>query len=199
MFAGHDTTTTTLSFLFYELARNPDIQQRVCDEIREVFSTEGTLHIEGTKDLNRLRYLDLVIKEILRMYPSVVFIARKVTSDFDFDGYFLKKGETLAINIIAMHYDEKYFPEPEKFWPERFADQEVGPTKIHPFAYIPFSAGYRNCIGQKFALNEIKMTAINILFHFHLRLKDENYKLVLAPEGVLRTAEPIELIFEERH
>ena len=118
-------------------------------------------------DLSKLKYLECVIKEVLRIYPAVPFIFREFTEDviiglfdtlhliefffififiFFQDNYEIPKRSTAMIFIYQIHRDERYFPEPEKFVPERFLPDNS--DKRHPYAYIPFSAGKRNCIGS---------------------------------------------------
>ena len=130
----------------------------------------------------------MVIKESQRLYATVPIIGREPVEDLDVgDGRIIKKGTDIAICIYAMHRDEDLFPEPLKFDPERFSDENQ--AKRRPYDFIPFSAGPRNCIGQKFALLEIKSTIVKLLGHFKVLPGETELKynadLTLRPENGL--------------
>ena len=97
------------------------------------------------EDAAQMKYLECCIKEALRLYPSVPFISRQMCEDSELDGYKIPSGVSVAVQIYALHRNEEYFPEPEVFKPERFQTEES--LGRHPFAFVPFSAGPRNCIG----------------------------------------------------
>lgn len=127
------------------LANNPDCQEQIYDEINSVFSDPNE---EPTiQKLNELRFLDRCIKESLRLYPSVAFISRSSEEDFvSSQNVTIPKGSVICIHIYDLHRNPDIYPEPEKFIPDRFLPENV--QNRHPFAYIPFSAGPRNCIGK---------------------------------------------------
>jgi len=185
MFAGHDTTTATLNFLFYSLARYPHIQQKVFEEIKSVLG-ENRDEPVTLKKLNELKYLDLVIKEVLRLHSPVPFITRSVSEDLELNGKFYPAGSRISILIQIMHKNPKYFKDPEEFIPERH-DVVKSSDGLSNFAYVPFAGGYRNCLGQKFALYEIKTVTTKFLSHYRLELK-ENFVPVPSPEIVLKPA-----------
>ncbi|EDW60801.1 probable cytochrome P450 4d14 [Drosophila virilis] len=165
MFEGHDTTTSAISYTLYLLARHPELQTRAFREIVDVIGADKSKPIT-MRDLGELKYLECVIKESLRLYPPVPMIGRQLTEDVTLDG---KRFPALT-NIIMLTYhaqrDPEYFPDPEKFNPERFSSESS--SNIDVFAYAPFSAGPRNCIGQKFAMLEMKSTVSKMLRHFEL-------------------------------
>ena len=118
-------------------------QERVYKEIQDSFrDSDRPCTLE---DLPKLKYLDCCIKETLRRHPPVPFIRRRVNEETVFSGYKIPVGASVGIQLYAIHHNEEYFPNPEAYQPERFEiDQTVG---RHPFAFVPFSAGPRNCIG----------------------------------------------------
>ncbi|XP_055638015.1 cytochrome P450 4d1-like [Toxorhynchites rutilus septentrionalis] len=187
MFEGHDTTTSAISFLFGVLAKHPDIQQKVYEEVLDVVGSDLDKPLTLSM-LNELNYLDLVIKETLRMYPSVPIIGRKMLEDHEINGRTFPAGANIIIMPFSMGRDPEYFPEPEKFLPERFA-VETSAEKANPYRYVPFSAGPRNCIGQKFAIAEIKSLAAKTVRQFELlpaeQTKPERFiaELILRPEN----------------
>ncbi|XP_030378385.1 probable cytochrome P450 4d14 [Scaptodrosophila lebanonensis] len=165
MFEGHDTTTSGISFTLYLIARHPQVQAQLFQEIREVIGDDKSRPV-GMRELNELKYLECVIKESLRLYPPVPMIGRRVTQDVTLDGKLIPANTNIILLTYHALRDPDYFPEPEKFIPERFSAERKG--EINPFAYTPFSAGPRNCIGQKFAMLEMKSTVSKILRHFEL-------------------------------
>uniref|UniRef100_A0A182VX82 Cytochrome P450 n=1 Tax=Anopheles minimus TaxID=112268 RepID=A0A182VX82_9DIPT len=192
MFAGHDTTSSAITFILYSCAKHPDVQQRVYEEIIAEIPPNEPINQQR---INNLKYLELVIKESLRMFPPVPYYSRHIDHDTTLGGYRLRKGSTITFGAYMMHHNAEYFPEPEQFRPERFED---GETKRNPFAYIPFSAGSRNCIGQKFALNELKTVLVKILRQCKVVLPDPNFVPKMKMELVLKPVNGMHLQFLDR-
>ncbi|EDV97037.1 cytochrome P450 4d8 [Drosophila grimshawi] len=148
MFEGHDTTTSAISFCLWCISRHPDVQDKMQAEILQVLGTDRSRTIT-TRDLSELKYTECVMKESLRQFPPVPLLGRKLHSDFKYthskvgDGI-IPAGAEILVAIIGMQNDAMYFPEPEPFKPERHANGE----RSSNFAYVPFIAGPRNCIGQ---------------------------------------------------
>ncbi|XP_043918443.1 cytochrome P450 4V2 [Protopterus annectens] len=143
MFEGHDTTAAAINWSLHLLASHPEIQQKVHSELDEVF---GELDRPPTmEDLKNLQFLDCVIKESLRLFPSVPMFARTLRDGCNIRGYNIPKGVNAVIIPYALHRDPEHFPDPEEFKPERFLSENS--SGRHPYAFIPFSAGLRNCIG----------------------------------------------------
>lgn len=134
MFAGHDTVTSGLSFCLYNIAKYPDVQQKIFNEI-QALDSEVCL-----STLNNMNYLELVIKESLRLFPPVPHFARKLTEEATLGGYTFPKYSNLTLAPYLMGRDAKRFPNPLEFIPERFA-AETTYDKFNPFSFIPFSAG----------------------------------------------------------
>lgn len=135
MFEGHDTTSSALAFAISLLSKHADVQQRVYEEAVE---------LEG-REKESMPYLEAVIKETLRLYPSVPFFSRGVLEDLQVGDVTVPKGASVSCLVYMLHRDPESFPDPERFDPDRFYLNE---NKLHPFAFAGFSAGPRNCIGQ---------------------------------------------------
>ncbi|PNF27071.1 Cytochrome P450 4C1, partial [Cryptotermes secundus] len=162
MFEGHDTTSAAMCWAIYLLGLHPDVQEKAYEEQESIF--QGSDRSPNMKDLTEMKYLERVIKESLRLYPSVPSVARKLNKDVKIAGYDIPSGCTILTQIYFLHRNPDQFPNPEKFDPDNFLPERV--AKRHPYAYIPFSAGPRNCIGQKFALLEEKTVLSYILRHY---------------------------------
>lgn len=134
---GFDTTTTAMAFTLVLIANHCDVQKRLFEEISESVRN-------GQQNYHNLKYLDAVIKESLRLYPPLTLIGRLLGEDTILNGFELPAKTAVYIWIYFLHRDPKYFPDAEKFLPNRFLENEIK----HPFAYAPFSAGQRNCIGK---------------------------------------------------
>lgn len=183
MFEGHDTTAMGIVWTLYFLGLYDDIQERVFQELQEVFGNDMERMIT-TEDLKLLEYLGYVIKESIRLFPSVPFIVRKNSSDIKIDDYILPANSSIIIPICSLHRNPSVFENPVVFDPDRFLPENC--QKRHPFAYIPFSAGPRNCIGQKFAMMEMKTVIANIIRHFKIRSLDPRDKIYETADIILR-------------
>lgn len=182
MFEGHDTTAAALNWTLHLIGSDRDVQNKVQAELKEVFGSSDRQ--VGVEDLKRLRYLECVIKESLRIFPSVPLFARSICEDCHIRGFKVPQGVNAVIIPYALHRDPRFFPEPEEFRPDRFLpENSVG---RHPYAYIPFSAGPRNCIGQRFALMEEKVVLATVLRHFDVQACQSRDDLQPLGELVLR-------------
>ncbi|KAJ8675053.1 hypothetical protein QAD02_010839 [Eretmocerus hayati] len=191
VFEGHDTTAMAMLFTIMLLAENQDAQNRARNEV------EGILDQVGGKpemnDLQHFVYLERCIKESLRMFPSVPMIGRKMVEDLRFKNFMAPKGSHLVMHINHVHRDPEFWPEPEKFDPDRFLPERS--QGRHPFAYLPFSAGFRNCIGQKFAMMELKSSIAQILYNFELHPVDFTHDVVIKSDVVLRPSHSVRTRF----
>ncbi|XP_053982182.1 cytochrome P450 4C1-like [Hylaeus volcanicus] len=164
MFTGHDTTATALTYITMLLAEHKEVQDRARAEINKVLN-----EIDGKvtmSTLQNLPYLDRCIKESLRLYPSAPSISRHLETDVQLKNYTLPAGAVVIVHIIDVHRDPNFWPNPEVFDPDRFLPENV--EGRHPYAYVPFSAGPRNCIGQRFAMLKVKATLLFLLHNFYL-------------------------------
>jgi cytochrome P450 len=146
--AGHETTANALGWTFYLLSRNPDVYARLRDEVDDALRGRTPT----MEDLPCMPYAMQVFKESMRLYPPGYIIGRESVSEVRVGPYRLPPKTTLFINIYGMHRNPKYFPDPERFDPNRFTPQRE--KQIARCSYIPFSSGPRNCIGNQFALIE---------------------------------------------
>lgn len=148
--AGFNTTTHLLQTLTYELAKNQDVQQELYEEIQEVLASLGDEHVTY-EALHKMKYLDCVISEGLRAYPPAVQIDRCCSKAIDLDlgngkTLHIAKGQALAVPIYSIQHDPDYFPNPDKFDPTRFNDENK--SSIVSGSYLPFGMGGRVCIGR---------------------------------------------------
>ncbi|KRT82401.1 cytochrome P450 [Oryctes borbonicus] len=184
LFGGHDTISSTISFGLFELTRNPDVQERLFEEIESVVGIDKDEPIT-LGHLNEMGYMDRVVKEVFRLYPAAPLIERELQEEVIVDGLKYPKGTTISFHLYIQHRRSELFPEPEKFDPDRFLPEYV--ASRHKFAYIPFSAGPRNCIGQKYATINTKITIANVLRHFVLQPVEPAHKPILANDAVLKS------------
>ncbi|XP_025721740.2 cytochrome P450 4F6-like [Callorhinus ursinus] len=187
MFEGHDTTASGLSWVLYNLAKHPEYQERCRQEVQELLRDREPQEIEWD-DLAQLPFLTMCIKESLRLHPPVTVIARRCTHDVGLpDGRIIPKGSICVISIFGIHHNPSIWPDPEVYNPFRF-DPEI-PQKRSPLAFIPFSAGPRNCIGQTFAMTEMKVVLALTLLRFRFLPDEEEPRrkpeLILRAEGGL--------------
>uniref|UniRef100_G3U841 Cytochrome P450 family 4 subfamily F member 8 n=1 Tax=Loxodonta africana TaxID=9785 RepID=G3U841_LOXAF len=192
MFEGHDTTASGISWVLYNLAKHPEYQERCRQEVRELLRDRQPEEIEWD-DLTQLPFLTMCIKESLRMYPSVTAIARCCTQDIVFpDGRIIPKGIICLISIFGTHHNPSVWPNPEVYDPFRF-DLDNS-EKRSPLAFIPFSAGPRNCIGQTFAMTEMKVVLALTLLRFRVLPDDAEPRR--KPELILRAEDGLWLRVE---
>ncbi|PSN44006.1 hypothetical protein C0J52_17230 [Blattella germanica] len=171
MFEGHDTTSVAMCWTLFLLGLHPQIQEEVQEELDNIF--QGSNRSPTLQDLNEMKCLERVIKETLRLYPSVPGFGRILSEDTQLGTYTIPAGTTVNLHVHYLHRNPEYFPDPEKFDPDRFLPERV--VNRHPYAYIPFSAGPRNCIGQKFAILEEKAVLSHVLRTYKVRSLEKFY------------------------
>uniref|UniRef100_A0A2K6FLW4 Cytochrome P450 family 4 subfamily F member 153 n=1 Tax=Propithecus coquereli TaxID=379532 RepID=A0A2K6FLW4_PROCO len=182
MFEGHDTTASGLSWILYHLARHPEYQERCRQEVRELLGDREPDEIEWD-DLAQLPFLTMCIKESLRLHPPAPMISRRCTQDIVLpDGRVIPKGVICLISIFGTHHNPAVWPDPEVYDPSRFNPENV--KERSPLAFVPFSAGPRNCIGQTFAMTEMKVVLALTLLRFRLLPDDTEPRR--KPEIILR-------------
>ncbi|XP_061395240.1 probable cytochrome P450 6a14 [Musca vetustissima] len=162
--AGFETSSTTMSFALYELARNPEVQEELRREITESLKkTQGELTYES---LHEMQYLEQVVAETLRIYPVLPNLIRLTKNDYQVPNtqHILEKGIMTVIPVHAIHHDPEYYPDPEEFRPTRFTPDEC--LKRHPSTYLPFGDGPRNCIGLRFGKMQTKVGLVSLLRNY---------------------------------
>ncbi|XP_077989660.1 cytochrome P450 4F4-like [Glandiceps talaboti] len=195
MFEGHDTTASGISWCLYNLARHPEYQQKCRQEIDELMDSKENKILEWD-DLSKMPYTTMCIKESLRLHPPVPYIARRLTKPLVLpDGKVVEEGHIVAINIFACHHNANVWSNPEVYDPERFSPENSRDRSSH--AFIPFSAGPRNCIGQNFAMNELKVSVAMVIHRFFLSV-DETKPIERVNQLVLKAVDGIYLYIKPR-
>ncbi|XP_017469278.1 PREDICTED: probable cytochrome P450 6t1 [Rhagoletis zephyria] len=192
LLAGFDTSSSTITFALYELAKQPEIQRRLRAELLEALTKgNGSVNYDT---INALPYLRMIVDEVLRLYPPTSFLDRRCTAELGYEidhqsGYCIPQGTPVYISVLGLHRDERYWPNPLEFDPERFSAEN---RKLHtPMSYLPFGAGPRSCIGTLLGMLEVKTGLVHILKNFRVEtcsltapeMKFEAKAFVLAPDG----------------
>uniref|UniRef100_T1J9Q6 Cytochrome P450 n=1 Tax=Strigamia maritima TaxID=126957 RepID=T1J9Q6_STRMM len=194
--AGHETTSTTLNFLAYELAQYQDIQEKLIKEVDEVMThTKGKLSYEGVASM---QYLDMVTSETLRKYPPAIRLERVCEDDeYKLNGITIRKGMPIIIPAYAMHHNPEFYPNPNIFDPERFSPEMK--AQRNPFTYLPFGAGPRNCIAKRFALLETKLVIVHMLYNYRFHTCPETeYPLKMNKGTGLLQPISVKLVLQKR-
>jgi cytochrome P450 len=164
--AGHETTANALSWTFYLLSQNPEKLKILKEEVSDILKGG----VPDFKTLKSLTYTQMVIEESMRLYPPAWSIGRKVIRETNMHGYRLKKNATLILDVYSLHRHPEYWENPEAFEPERFST--ANKKNRHKNAYIPFGSGQRMCIGNNFAMMEMKIVLSMFVQAFDLQMSD---------------------------
>jgi len=160
--AGHETTSATIQYCLYHLAKNPEYQENLRALINNEFPDPNNLDYEKLKEFKTLEYL---VNETLRIFPPVAYITRRSTEDLEIEGWFIPKKWNLVFNIWDMHRDVQVWgDDAREFKPDRFLNL----TKIQKKSFLPFGGGARICIGMQFSLLEQKIFYIKLLKKFKI-------------------------------
>jgi cytochrome P450 len=193
LFAGHDTTTSTIAFMFYELARHPDVIASLRDEQEEVLGSErpdAAMLMSG-----KLALLEMVLDETLRMYPPAWVGARRAVDTYEFAGHDVPAGAYVSYSSWASHHLPEVFESPFEFRPERFTAERK--AALAKGAYVPFGGGSRICIGMRFGQLEIKAIATELLRRFDFSL-EAGYKLRTRQMPTIGPRDGVPLITHRR-
>eukprot|EP00117_Sycon_ciliatum_P048497 scpid67987/ scgid2886/ Leukotriene-B(4) omega-hydroxylase 1; CYPIVF2; Cytochrome P450 4F2; Cytochrome P450-LTB-omega; Leukotriene-B(4) 20-monooxygenase 1 len=196
LFRGHDTTASALQWTIYYLSLHEDIQEKCRQEVQSVLQKSGhSTETMNHADLTEMIYLTQVLKEALRLSAPVPFISRQLTQDTKVDGYTLPEGLQVQVPILDVHRNPQQWSDADTFDPDRFCPEEI--SKRHPFAYVPFSAGPRNCIGQTMAMDEMKTTLACTVNRFRIRPDPAARTPIWRPQLVSRAHFGIKVHLEE--
>ena len=191
MMAAHDTTTSTLASMTYTLARYPEWQQRLFQEVQAI----GSEHL-GYEDLDRLEQTEWVMKEALRMYPPLSTLPKYSLKPFEFEGKRVPAGAMVATYPIHTHYMDAYWSEPLRFEPLRFSDARAE-HKRHPYCWVPFSGGAHMCIGLHFAIMQVKLVMYEMLRRYRWSVAP-GYEMPVQQSPISKPRDDLPVYFEER-
>ncbi|XP_035700981.1 probable cytochrome P450 4ac1 [Folsomia candida] len=167
--AAVDSTDFVLCEAFIFLAQNPDIQKKAYEEARRVIGDNYDV-VMRSEDVSRLTYIAMVLKETMRIIPPVPALVRKVMEEMDVgNGLVIPKNTNVFIPLLTVHHDPKVYPKPGEFIPERFLPENV--LNRHRYSYLPFSAGERICIGEKYVMPQMKFVVAKILYKYEILTK----------------------------
>uniref|UniRef100_A0A8C4H614 unspecific monooxygenase n=1 Tax=Dicentrarchus labrax TaxID=13489 RepID=A0A8C4H614_DICLA len=194
IFAGYETSSSSLTFLAYNLATNPAVMKRLQQEIDSTFPNKAPIEYQA---LMQMEYLDSVINESLRLYPIAPRLERVAKATVELNGIVIPKDMVVMIPTWPLHRDPDLWPEPEEFKPERFSKENK--ETIDPYTYMPFGAGPRNCIGMRFALVMMKLAIVEVLQRYSFSVcKETEVPFEMDIQGLLMPKRPIKLKLEPR-
>ena len=173
MLAGHETTANTLNWTWMLLAQHPEVEAKLHAELDAVLGGRPP----SLEDLPNLAYTEMVVKEAMRLYPAAWAISREAIEDVPLRNGTLPRGSVVGVMIYFTHRDPRWWPDPERFDPERFRAENA--AAIPRYAYLPFGGGPRVCIGNGFAMMEARLLLATIA---------SRYRLELAPGHVVKPA-----------
>lgn len=180
---GYETSATVMSFTLYCIAKYTDVQSKLRKHIETVLAQhDGRFCYDAVQEMN---YLEMVILETLRQYPPLLSLAKKCTKSYPISANFTIESETsIVIPVYALHNDERYFPNAEKFDPERFSDDNK--QNVQKGSFLPFGEGPRICLGQRFGLLQVKVAIVSIVSEFRLSVnKKTNEPIQFDPKSFL--------------
>jgi cytochrome P450 len=185
LFAGHETTVITMSWLFYHLGKNPDVQKKIAEEC-----ARNNYQFENSLAMTRYPYLQATLNEIMRLYPPGWIISREAIEDATIGTFKIKKGQNIAISPLLTQRDPRWWKDPDEFIPERFLQGNPLYNEAPKNAFLPFSLGKRNCIGARFALIEMTLFCLNFFKEYQVEshqgpLRLKGY-ITLRPEVPIR-------------
>ncbi len=189
--AGHETTANALTWTCYLLSQHPDVEKKVREEVEHILRG----HSPRFEDLPKLSYLERVIKESLRLYPPVWFMGRLVMEDDEIGGYFVPAKSMIFLSPYITHHSRHLWEEPERFDPDRFLPERF--SQKHRFAYTPFGAGPRQCIGNGFALMEAQVILAMMLQKYRFQLVP-GHRVEMDPIITLRAKYGMKMNLEKR-
>lgn len=195
---GHESTANAAAWLFHTLAQHPDIEAKVRHEIEQVCGDRTPTD----EDLRKLTYQRMVIDEVIRYFPPAWTVSRTAIEDDIIDGYHVPAGTNMMVSPYVIHRNPRYWPDPERLDPMRFTPEEK--EKRPKFAYIPFAAGPRNCIGSNFAMMELQIIVTMMLQAFNTKMVpqppiEREAVLSIRPKnGIQFVAEDVDRVYRSQ-
>jgi len=191
--AGHETTANALTWTFYLLSQNPDIEKKLLVELLTVIDGNRTPTVD---DIPKLTFTEKVLRESMRLFPPVWLIGRSVDNDYTLGEYTVPAGSTIMMSQYVMHHDPRYFNEPERFDPERWSSEAK--SSLPRFSYFPFGGGIRGCIGEPFAWMEGILVLASIARQWKMSLVP-GHRVELDPAITLRPKYGVKMKLERRN
>ena len=188
---GNETPATGLMWAWYLLAENPDVAKKVQNEVDHVLGDR----LPSGQDLDRLRYTRMVLAESMRLYPPVWLMTRRAVRDVKINGFVIRSGSYVHVSPFVTHRDPRYFPEPERFDPERWTPEAAAARP--KFSYFPFGGGSLQCIGEGFAWMQGVLTIATLARRWRMRLAP-GHRIELDPHITLRSRYGMPMILEQR-
>jgi cytochrome P450 len=190
--AGYDTTATALMWTFYALSQNPEAESRLHAEVDAALEGGRAATFD---DLARLQYAERVLCESMRLYPPTWRLVRRAVRDFPVGGHVIPAGALVVVCQYAMHRDPRFFPDPERFDPQRWT-QEAKSARP-PYSFFPFGGGPRRCLGESFAMTEGVLLLATLARHWRLR-PSPGHRVKVVPEHLLRSKGGMPMRLERR-
>jgi cytochrome P450 len=191
--AGHETTANVLSWTWFLLGLNPEVEEKLIEELRRVLGGR----VPTPADLPQLVYTDMVLRESMRLYPPVWVIGRRALAPFRLGEYELPADTNMLISQLILHRDARYFPEPLQFNPDRWSPSDPRAVSLPRFAYFPFGGGPRVCIGAGFAMMEAVLLLATIAQQFRIQIAP-GQKVKMQPTVTLRPRNGIPVTLKRR-
>ena len=189
--AGHETTSLALSWTFYLLSQHPEVEARLVEETRRVLGGRRPT----VDDVAQLEYTRMVFSETMRLYPPVPAVLRVARAADRFDGIEVAAGERIALNLYVTHRHPEFWPDPDRFDPERFAPSRA--DSIAPYSYLPFLIGRRACLGEHFAMLESVLALAMIVDRYRFERLDGE-PIPTRPISTLRLGRPLRVRVHRR-
>ena len=189
--AGHETTANAMAWLLYLVSQHPEVEEKMLSDVDTHWPADGL----NSQNIFAFTYVRQVIEESLRVYPTIWSVGRRCTEEDTLGGYQIPVGMNVVVPIFHFHWSERYWPEPKRFDPSRFAPERR--PSADSMTYFPFGAGPRSCVGNHFALQELMI--MTVLFYRHYRFRvAPGFKVERDPLITLRPKHGMQMVLQKR-